>query len=162
MDSHWPDGSAWRRECWRSRPNGHSSSADYSFGITALFSGLLRLTSTFKFSKSQSERHGEDLTTQVLAEMTLLHNLRHLRNSLPPRICSARRLATVSGATGIPGAQVPMSLLEKVRTWSLFTSVMLMFAQNAFLPYPKLQRNLDVLRRRLDRPLVLSEKILYT
>ncbi|KAH7047580.1 hypothetical protein B0J12DRAFT_667505 [Macrophomina phaseolina] len=78
--------------------------------------------------------------------MTLLHNLRHLRNSLPPRICSARRLATVSGATGIPGAQVPMSLLDK----------------NAFLPYPKLQRNLDALRRRLDRPLVLSEKILYT
>ncbi|KAK7733542.1 hypothetical protein SLS57_000557 [Botryosphaeria dothidea] len=34
--------------------------------------------------------------------------------------------------------------------------------KNAVLPYPKLQRNLELLRRRLGRPLVLSEKILYT
>lgn len=33
---------------------------------------------------------------------------------------------------------------------------------NRFLPYPKLQHSLQILRRRLDRPLTLSEKLLYT
>lgn len=33
---------------------------------------------------------------------------------------------------------------------------------NRYLPYPKLQNSLQVLRRRLDRPLTLSEKLLYT
>lgn len=33
---------------------------------------------------------------------------------------------------------------------------------NNFLPYPKLQASLQVLRRRLNRPLTLSEKLLYT
>jgi aconitate hydratase len=33
---------------------------------------------------------------------------------------------------------------------------------NRFLPYPKLQNTLQILRRRLDRPLTLSEKLLYT
>jgi len=33
---------------------------------------------------------------------------------------------------------------------------------NRFLPYPKLQDALQVLRRRLGRPLTLSEKLLYT
>ena len=33
---------------------------------------------------------------------------------------------------------------------------------NRFLPYQKLQDALQVLRRRLDRPLTLSEKLLYT
>lgn len=33
---------------------------------------------------------------------------------------------------------------------------------NRFLPYPKLQNALQVIRRRLDRPLTLSEKLLYT
>jgi aconitate hydratase len=33
---------------------------------------------------------------------------------------------------------------------------------NRFLPYPKLQDALQILRRRLDRPLTLSEKLLYT
>jgi aconitate hydratase len=31
-----------------------------------------------------------------------------------------------------------------------------------FLPYPKLQSSLQILRRRLNRPLTLSEKLLYT
>ena len=30
------------------------------------------------------------------------------------------------------------------------------------LPYEKLNKNLDVVKRRLDRPLTLSEKILYS
>jgi len=34
--------------------------------------------------------------------------------------------------------------------------------RNRFLPYPKLQDALQVLRHRLDRPLTLSEKVLYT
>lgn len=33
---------------------------------------------------------------------------------------------------------------------------------NRFLPYPKLQDALQILRCRLDRPLTLSEKLLYT
>ena len=33
---------------------------------------------------------------------------------------------------------------------------------NRYLPYPKLQNSLQTLRRRLDRPLTLSEKVLYT
>jgi aconitate hydratase len=33
---------------------------------------------------------------------------------------------------------------------------------NRFLPYPKLQDALRILRRRIDRPLTLSEKLLYT
>jgi aconitate hydratase len=33
---------------------------------------------------------------------------------------------------------------------------------NRFLPYPKLQNALRTLRRRIDRPLTLSEKLLYT
>jgi hypothetical protein len=33
---------------------------------------------------------------------------------------------------------------------------------NNFLPYPKLQSSLQILRRRLNRPLTLSEKLLYT
>jgi aconitate hydratase len=33
---------------------------------------------------------------------------------------------------------------------------------NRFLPYPKLQDALQILRRRLDRSLTLSEKLLYT
>lgn len=34
--------------------------------------------------------------------------------------------------------------------------------RNAYLPYPKLQHALYKLRQRLDRPLTLSEKVLYT
>lgn len=34
--------------------------------------------------------------------------------------------------------------------------------KHAFLPYPKLQNALQTLRQRLDRPLTLSEKVLYT
>lgn len=34
--------------------------------------------------------------------------------------------------------------------------------KNAFLPYPELQHALQVLRQRLDRPMILSEKLLYT
>ena len=30
------------------------------------------------------------------------------------------------------------------------------------LPYEKLNQNLDVVKRRLDRPMTLSEKILYS
>jgi aconitate hydratase len=33
---------------------------------------------------------------------------------------------------------------------------------NNFLPYPRLQTSLQILRRRLNRPLTLSEKLLYT
>jgi aconitate hydratase len=48
--------------------------------------------------------------------------------------------------TGREPRQTPISNLEKDR----------------FLPYPKLQDTLQVVRRRLDRPLTLSEKVLYT
>lgn len=34
--------------------------------------------------------------------------------------------------------------------------------QDVFLPYPKLQTSLNTIRQRLDRPLTLSEKILYS
>ena len=36
------------------------------------------------------------------------------------------------------------------------------FDQQAYLPYDKLQANLEVVKKRLDRPLTLSEKVLYS
>jgi len=53
-----------------------------------------------------------------------------------------RQYATV----GASAKQTPISNLET----------------NRFLPYPKLQDALRILRHRLDRPLTLSEKLLYT
>lgn len=35
------------------------------------------------------------------------------------------------------------------------------FDQDVYLPYEKLQKNLEVVKKRLNRPLTLSEKILY-
>lgn len=36
------------------------------------------------------------------------------------------------------------------------------FEPEQFLPYDKLEKNLQIIRRRLNRPLTLSEKILYS
>jgi aconitate hydratase len=58
------------------------------------------------------------------------------------KISRCRRYATA----GASPKQIPISNLET----------------NRFLPYPKLQNTLQTLRRRLDRPLTLSEKLLYT
>ena len=58
------------------------------------------------------------------------------------RLCNIRKYATA----GTVPEQAPISNLET----------------NHFLPYSKLQDALQVLRRRLNRPLTLSEKLLYT
>lgn len=36
------------------------------------------------------------------------------------------------------------------------------FDSDAILPYEKLQKNLEVVKKRLGRPLTLSEKVLYS
>lgn len=36
------------------------------------------------------------------------------------------------------------------------------FDQNVYLPYEKLQKNLEIVKKRLGRPLTLSEKVLYS
>lgn len=53
---------------------------------------------------------------------------------------------TTSGRRNYSSTHIPISNLEP----------------NHPLPYPKLQHKLQQLRRRLNRPLTLSEKILYT
>ncbi|KAI0791119.1 aconitate hydratase [Abortiporus biennis] len=62
---------------------------------------------------------------------------------------SAKRLAagmaTVSDAAKIGATKVPMSLLEP----------------NAYINYQRIEDNLAIVRDRLQRPLTLSEKILY-
>jgi aconitate hydratase len=61
------------------------------------------------------------------------------------QLCKIQRRRQYATAGTIP-KQTPISNLET----------------NRFLPYPKLQDALRRLRRRLDRPLTLSEKLLYT
>lgn len=36
------------------------------------------------------------------------------------------------------------------------------FDSDVYLPYEKLSNNLDIVKKRLNRPLTLSEKILYS
>jgi hypothetical protein len=60
-------------------------------------------------------------------------------------LCKTQRRRQYATAGTIP-KQTPISNLET----------------NRFLPYPKLQDALRILRRRLNRPLTLSEKLLYT
>jgi aconitate hydratase len=61
------------------------------------------------------------------------------------QVCKIQRCRQYATAGTAP-KQTPISNLEA----------------NRFLPYPKLQDALYVVRRRLDRPLTLSEKLLYT
>jgi aconitate hydratase len=61
------------------------------------------------------------------------------------QLCKTQRCRQYA-TTGTGPKQTPISNLEP----------------NRFLSYPKLQDALQVLRRRLDRPLTLSEKLLYT
>jgi aconitate hydratase len=61
------------------------------------------------------------------------------------KLCKIQRCRQYA-TTGTRPKQTPISNLET----------------NRFLPYPKLQDALQILRRRLDRPLTLSEKLLYT
>jgi aconitate hydratase len=62
-----------------------------------------------------------------------------------PKLCKTLRIRRYATAGASP-KQIPISNLET----------------NRFLPYPKLQDALRTLRHRLDRPLTLSEKLLYT
>lgn len=77
----------------------------------------------------------------------LLPFARGTRGGTPTFLTQRRALATPT-SSHIPSAHsdsVPLSNLEQ-----------------ASLPYPRLQHNLNRIRQRLDRPLTLSEKILFS
>jgi len=44
----------------------------------------------------------------------------------------------------------------------LGAAAMSKFDPDVLLPYNKLKKNLDIVKKRLNRPLTLSEKILYS
>lgn len=68
-----------------------------------------------------------------------------IRGGTPTFLTQRRGLATPSSAPILGADSVPLSNLEQ-----------------AHLPYPRLQHNLKRIRQRLDRPLTLSEKILFS
>lgn len=159
---HWSDGSGWRTEGRSSPSIGHSSTPDHSFRITALLQNPLSPTELLlNFCKTvlkewsrlpftDSGRH--DTPSQLTASAQIVAAAAML--CTPPRNRFRSR-----GNSWRPGANGPVG---ESKCLNISMSSVLISAQNAVLPYPKLQRNLELLRRRLGRPLVLSEKILYT